>query len=49
MNIYKAKVLRVIDGDTIDVDIDLGFSIVLHKSISTSIVSPSITLKTLAL
>ena len=31
MNIYKAKVLRVIDGDTIDVDIDLGFSIVLHK------------------
>jgi micrococcal nuclease len=28
---YKAKVVRVIDGDTIDVDIDLGFSTVLQK------------------
>ncbi|MAG49633.1 nuclease [Candidatus Woesearchaeota archaeon] len=26
---YKAKVLKVIDGDTVDVDIDLGFGIVL--------------------
>lgn len=24
---YKAKVLKVIDGDTVDVDIDLGFGI----------------------
>jgi micrococcal nuclease len=24
---YKAKVLRVIDGDTIEADIDLGFSL----------------------
>jgi len=28
---YKVKVVRVIDGDTIDVDIDLGFSTVLTK------------------
>lgn len=24
---YKAKVVRVIDGDTVDVDVDLGFGI----------------------
>ena len=24
---YRAKVIRVIDGDTVDVDIDLGFGI----------------------
>ena len=24
---YRAKVVRVIDGDTVDVDIDLGFGI----------------------
>lgn len=28
---YRATVVRVIDGDTIDVDIDLGFYTVLHK------------------
>ena len=28
---YKAKVLRVVDGDTVDVDIDLGFGIWMHK------------------
>tara|TARA_R110002020_G_scaffold289490_1_gene504957 strand:- start:765 stop:1178 length:414 start_codon:yes stop_codon:yes gene_type:complete len=28
---YKAKVVKVIDGDTIDVDIDLGFSVILAK------------------
>lgn len=28
---YKAKLLRVIDGDTIDVDIDLGFDVWLRK------------------
>lgn len=28
---YKAKILRVVDGDTVDVDIDLGFDIVLKK------------------
>ncbi len=27
---YRAKVIKVIDGDTIDVDIDLGFFTVLH-------------------
>ena len=31
MNEYKAKVVKVVDGDTMDVDIDLGFSIVLAK------------------
>ena len=28
---YKAIVTRVIDGDTIDVDIQLGFDVVLAK------------------
>jgi len=26
---YKAKVLKVLDGDTVDIDLDLGFNIVL--------------------
>lgn len=26
---YKVKVLKVVDGDTVDVDIDLGFGVVL--------------------
>mgnify|MGYP003982653683 CR=1 FL=1 len=29
MNQYKAKVIKVIDGDTIRLDIDLGFSIIM--------------------
>ena len=28
---YKCKVVRVVDGDTVDVDIDLGFGVWLHK------------------
>ena len=28
---YKAVILRVIDGDTVDVDIDLGFDVCLKK------------------
>ena len=28
---YRCKIIRVIDGDTVDVDIDLGFGIWLHK------------------
>jgi micrococcal nuclease len=28
---YKTKVVRVIDGDTVDVDIDLGFGVWLRK------------------
>lgn len=28
---YKCKVLRVIDGDTVDVDIDLGFGVWLKR------------------
>jgi micrococcal nuclease len=26
---YKAKILKVIDGDTVEIDLDLGFNIVL--------------------
>ena len=28
---YKCKLLRVVDGDTIDIDIDLGFGVWLRK------------------
>ena len=28
---YSCKILRVIDGDTVDVDIDLGFGVWMHK------------------
>ena len=28
---YKCKILRVVDGDTVDVDIDLGFGMVYKK------------------
>lgn len=28
---YGCKILRVVDGDTVDVDIDLGFGIWIHK------------------
>ena len=28
---YKVKVRRVVDGDTVDVDIDLGFGVWLYK------------------
>ena len=28
---YRCKVLKVVDGDTVDVDIDLGFDIVLRN------------------
>ena len=30
---YKSKILRIVDGDTVDVDIDLGFGIWMHKEI----------------
>tara|TARA_Y100000593_G_C4198684_1_gene280690 strand:- start:23 stop:439 length:417 start_codon:yes stop_codon:yes gene_type:complete len=33
MYIYKARLDRVIDGDTIDANIDLGFDITVHKRI----------------
>ena len=29
--VYKATIERVVDGDTIDVTLDLGFSVFLHK------------------
>ena len=28
---YRCKILRIVDGDTVDVDIDLGFGIWIHK------------------
>ena len=28
---YSCTVTRIVDGDTLDVDIDLGFSVVLKK------------------
>ena len=28
---YKAKITRIIDGDTVDCDIDLGFKVILAK------------------
>ena len=28
---YRSVILRVVDGDTVDVDIDLGFDIMLKK------------------
>tara|TARA_R110000868_G_scaffold207421_2_gene456441 strand:- start:593 stop:1036 length:444 start_codon:yes stop_codon:yes gene_type:complete len=28
---YKAKIVRVIDGDTVDIDIDLGFGVMIVK------------------
>jgi len=28
---YKCKVLRIVDGDTVDIDIDLGFGVWMHK------------------
>ena len=31
--IYKIKITRVVDGDTVDADIDLGFNICLNKRI----------------
>jgi len=31
MHEYKAKIVKIVDGDTIDVDIDLGFDIILSK------------------
>ena len=28
---YKCKIVRVVDGDTVDVDIDLGFGVWMRK------------------
>jgi micrococcal nuclease len=33
---YKAKVDRIVDGDTIDITIDLGFKITTHQRIRMS-------------
>jgi len=31
MHTYQCKIIRVVDGDTVDVDIDLGFGVWLQK------------------
>ena len=31
MHEYRCKIVKVIDGDTVDVDIDLGFGIWMKK------------------
>ena len=31
MHTYKCEILRVVDGDTVDVDIDLGFGVWMRK------------------
>ena len=31
MHEYKTKIRRIVDGDTVDVDIDLGFGMILSK------------------
>ncbi|SVE09409.1 uncharacterized protein METZ01_LOCUS462263, partial [marine metagenome] len=28
---YRTKIRRIVDGDTVDVDIDLGFGMILSK------------------
>ena len=28
---YRCKVVHIVDGDTVDVDIDLGFGVWMHK------------------
>jgi micrococcal nuclease len=28
---YRVKIVKIIDGDTVDVDIDLGFGVWMHK------------------
>ena len=28
---YRCKIVRVVDGDTVDVDIDIGFGVWMHK------------------
>jgi micrococcal nuclease len=28
---YRAKIIKIVDGDTVDVDLDLGFSVWLRK------------------
>ena len=31
MYAYRCKILRIVDGDTVDVDIDLGFGVWMHR------------------
>ena len=43
---YRCKVVKIIDGDTIDVDIDLGFGVWLHKERIRSVSYTHLTLPT---
>ena len=36
MHEYKVNIIKVVDGDTVDVDIDLGFGIWLKKGKSAN-------------
>lgn len=38
MYTYRAKVIKVIDGDTVDLNIDLGFHISVSKRIRLSLI-----------
>ena len=29
--VYRAKILRIVDGDTVDIDLDLGFGVIYAK------------------
>jgi hypothetical protein len=31
---YRCKVVKIVDGDTVDVDIDLGFGVVEERTYS---------------
>ena len=37
MHIYRAKIARIVDGDTVDFDVDLGFNV--HIRIRTRLLS----------
>jgi micrococcal nuclease len=39
MYTYSAKVVRVVDGDTVDLNIDLGFHITVTKRIRLSLIN----------
>jgi len=31
MHVYKCKLVKIVDGDTVDIDIDLGFNVILKN------------------
>ena len=30
---YRCTVVKIVDGDTVDVDIDLGFGVLIHQKV----------------